>query len=63
MGTQCLTQLLLLLEKILSDQDAPEDYIEAAETLQHKLYYNGEVLDVALDSIKEWKEGGKMGFE
>jgi len=30
---------------------------EAASTLRHQLIYNGEVLDIALDSIRSYKEG------
>jgi replication fork protection complex subunit Tof1/Swi1 len=30
---------------------------DAAETLQHQLVYNGEVLDIALESLKNYKEG------
>jgi replication fork protection complex subunit Tof1/Swi1 len=30
---------------------------EAALTLRHQLIYNGEVLDIALDSIRSYKEG------
>jgi hypothetical protein len=51
-----------LLESILSNKEVAEEFVKAAEVLQHKLYYNGEVLDAALDNIKEWKEG-QMGFK
>jgi len=30
---------------------------EAALTLRHQLIYNGEVLDIALESIRSYKEG------
>jgi len=46
-----------------SDPATADEFKEAAETLQHQLYYNGEVLDIAFDGIKEWKEGGSMGFQ
>jgi replication fork protection complex subunit Tof1/Swi1 len=60
---ECLTELLLLLDNILSDDDGSEDFKEAAETLQHQLYYNGEILDNAFEGLKEWKDGGQMGFK
>ncbi len=32
---------------------------EAAETLQQQLVYNGEVLDIALDSLKQYSPGSQ----
>jgi len=46
----------LLLIDVMSHKDAPESAIEAAEILQHQLYYNGETLEIALDSLKNYKE-------
>ncbi len=63
LGTECLTQLLLLLECILADPSAGEDFQDGAETIQHLLYYQGDVLDIAFDGLKEWKENGKMGLK
>ena len=37
-------------------QDPDESIQEAAETLQHQLYYNGEALDVALDGLRGYKD-------
>ena len=34
-----------------------ESISEAAETLRHQLIYNGEVLDIALDSVRQYKPG------
>ncbi|KDN42043.1 hypothetical protein RSAG8_07088, partial [Rhizoctonia solani AG-8 WAC10335] len=53
-GMDCLTQLLNLI--VLMAQDPEEATQEAAETLQHQLYYNGEALDVALDSLRNYKD-------
>ncbi|KAJ1301303.1 hypothetical protein OPQ81_003705 [Rhizoctonia solani] len=53
-GMDCLTQLLNLI--VLMAQDPDEATQEAAETLQHQLYYNGEALDVALDSLRGYKD-------
>ncbi|CAE6369742.1 unnamed protein product [Rhizoctonia solani] len=53
-GMDCLTQLLNLI--ILMAQDPDEATQEAAETLQHQLYYNGEALDVALESLRNYKD-------
>ncbi|CAE6456708.1 unnamed protein product [Rhizoctonia solani] len=53
-GMDCLTQLLNLI--ILMAQDPDEATQEAAETLQHQLYYNGEALDVALESLRGYKD-------
>lgn len=38
-------------------EDAGDDVDDAAQTLRHQLIYNGEVLDIALDSIRSYKEG------
>ncbi|CAE6535100.1 unnamed protein product [Rhizoctonia solani] len=53
-GMDCLTQLLNLI--MLMAQDPDEATQEAAETLQHQLYYNGEALDVALESLRNYKD-------
>ncbi|KAG8738044.1 Topoisomerase 1-associated factor 1 [Ceratobasidium sp. 414] len=53
-GMDCLVQMLNLIT--LMAQDPDEAVQEAAETLQSQLYYNGEALDVALDSLREYKE-------
>ncbi|KAG9103444.1 Topoisomerase 1-associated factor 1 [Ceratobasidium sp. 370] len=53
-GMDCLVHMLNLIT--LMAQDPDETIQEAAETLQSQLYYNGEALDVALDSLREYKE-------
>ena len=30
---------------------------EAAQTLQHQIIYNGEILDISLDSMRAYKDG------
>ncbi|KZT43312.1 timeless-domain-containing protein [Sistotremastrum suecicum HHB10207 ss-3] len=62
LGTDCLVQFFGVIDEMLSDPDSPDSYKEVAETLQYSLYYNGEILDFAFDNLKEWKEGGLMGF-
>lgn len=37
-------------------QDPDEDVQEAAETLQHNIYYNGEALDIALEGLRAYKD-------
>ncbi|KAJ8086932.1 Topoisomerase 1-associated factor 1 [Marasmius tenuissimus] len=55
-GTECLTQLLTLIEA-MSTSDIDEDLQEAADVLQHQLVYSGEVLDIAFESLRTYKEG------
>ncbi|KAI9060063.1 timeless-domain-containing protein [Trametes sanguinea] len=40
-----------------ADRDAEEDVAEAARLLQQQIVYNGEVLDIAFESIRTYKEG------
>ncbi|KAF7973783.1 hypothetical protein HWV62_41286 [Athelia sp. TMB] len=59
-GIECLAQLLLLIDAMAAasgTDDAGDDIDDAAQTLRHQLIYNGEVLDIALDSIRAYKEG------
>jgi replication fork protection complex subunit Tof1/Swi1 len=42
-------------------QTYTEAEAEAAETLRHQLIYNGQVLDIALDSLRSYTEGGVGG--
>ncbi|KAG9123429.1 Topoisomerase 1-associated factor 1 [Ceratobasidium sp. 392] len=53
-GMDCLVQMLNLIT--LMAQDTDEAVQEAAETLQSQLYYNGEALDVALESLRGYKD-------
>ncbi|KDQ07544.1 hypothetical protein BOTBODRAFT_192367 [Botryobasidium botryosum FD-172 SS1] len=54
-GIDCLTQLLLLIDA-MSHPNSPEAAIETAQTLQHQLYYSGEILDLAFDCLRSYKE-------
>ncbi|OSD01035.1 timeless-domain-containing protein [Trametes coccinea BRFM310] len=40
-----------------ADKDAEEDVADAARLLQQQIVYNGEVLDIAFESIRTYKEG------
>ncbi|CDO77442.1 hypothetical protein BN946_scf184857.g49 [Trametes cinnabarina] len=40
-----------------ADREAEEDVAEAARLLQQQIIYNGEVLDIAFESIRTYKEG------
>ncbi|KAL0580059.1 Topoisomerase 1-associated factor 1 [Marasmius crinis-equi] len=55
-GTECLTQLLMLIDT-MSTTDVGEELQEAADVLQHQLVYSGEVLDIAFDSLRTYKPG------
>ncbi|KAF9531181.1 timeless protein-domain-containing protein [Crepidotus variabilis] len=56
-GVQCLTQLLLLIDEMASSEITDLDLREAADLLQQQLVYNGEVLDIAIDSLKQYRPG------
>ncbi|EIN14680.1 timeless-domain-containing protein [Punctularia strigosozonata HHB-11173 SS5] len=59
-GIECLTQLLLLIESMQSVSDTEpdaEDTTETANVLQQQIIYNGEVLDIAFESLRSYKEG------
>ena len=49
-GVECLTQLVLLIESMLSSDDP--SVVETAELLQVQIVYNGEVLDISFDILK-----------
>ncbi|KAF8513196.1 timeless protein-domain-containing protein [Gautieria morchelliformis] len=53
-GIECLTQLLLLIDSMSLVSEPTLS--EAAEILQHQLYYNGEVLDLAFEGLQGYKE-------
>lgn len=59
-GIECLTQLLLLIDAMSTSSSSTsaeaQAEAEAASTLRHQLIYNGEVLDIAYDSIKSYKD-------
>ncbi|EPT01958.1 hypothetical protein FOMPIDRAFT_1036026 [Fomitopsis schrenkii] len=54
-GIDCLTQLVLLIQAMASSPVPSE--VDVADVLQQQLIYNGEVLDIAFDSIRAYKEG------
>ncbi|KDR76874.1 hypothetical protein GALMADRAFT_245966 [Galerina marginata CBS 339.88] len=56
-GIECLTQLLLLIDKMSSSEITDPTLKESAEVLQEQLVYNGEVLDIALESLRSYKPG------
>ncbi|EGO01257.1 hypothetical protein SERLA73DRAFT_51065 [Serpula lacrymans var. lacrymans S7.3] len=56
-GIECLTQLLLLIDNMTASTNSDTELDDAADILQQQLIYNGEVLDVALESLRSYKEG------
>lgn len=54
-GVECLTQLILLIDCMISSGD--NSVADAAEILQTQIIYNGEVLDTSLESLRVYKEG------
>ncbi|KAH8112797.1 timeless-domain-containing protein [Phellopilus nigrolimitatus] len=59
-GIECLTQLLLLIDSMhASGAEVANDpeLSEAATLLQQQIVYNGEVLDIAVDALRAYKEG------
>ncbi|KAF9644412.1 timeless-domain-containing protein [Thelephora ganbajun] len=56
-GIECLTQLLLLIERMSTEDLADVALTDVAEVLQNQLIYNGEVLEIALESLKAYKDG------
>jgi len=49
-----VAQLLLLVEAM--SKSANEEYADAADALQHQLWYNGEILDLCYDALKTYKD-------
>lgn len=49
--------MLLLIDQLSSSEIDDPVLVEAADVLQQQLIYNGEVLDIALDSLRSYKEG------
>ncbi|KAL1742157.1 timeless protein-domain-containing protein [Schizophyllum fasciatum] len=54
-GIECLTQLLLVIDGLCSSEDTA--YSDTAETLQQQIIYNGEILDIAFESMRNYKAG------
>jgi replication fork protection complex subunit Tof1/Swi1 len=55
-GVECLTQILLLTDAMSAADIVDPGLSEAADTLQHQIIYNGEVLDLAFESLKSYKD-------
>ncbi|KAH9931521.1 timeless protein-domain-containing protein [Fomitopsis serialis] len=53
-GIDCLTQLVLLIDAMSTSPVASE--ADVADVLQQQLIYNGEVLDLAFDSLRAYRE-------
>ncbi|KAG9310160.1 timeless protein-domain-containing protein [Chiua virens] len=56
-GIECLTQLLLLIDDMSSSVISDSNLNDAAQLLQQQLIYNGDVLDIAFESLRSYKEG------
>ncbi|PPQ67837.1 hypothetical protein CVT24_003143 [Panaeolus cyanescens] len=56
-GMECLTQLILLIDQMSSSDIVDDSLRDAADVLQQQLIYNGEVLDVALESLRAYSPG------
>ncbi|KAG6810302.1 hypothetical protein H0H92_012503 [Tricholoma furcatifolium] len=65
-GIECLTQLLLIVDAMSSTSsststeshsDDEAALAEAADTLKQQIIYNGEVLEISLDSLRAYKPG------
>ncbi|TFY67030.1 hypothetical protein EVJ58_g1892 [Rhodofomes roseus] len=54
-GIDCLTQLVILIDAMSTSPVASE--ADVADVLQQQLIYNGEVLDIAFDSLRAYREG------
>ncbi|TCD66114.1 Topoisomerase 1-associated factor 1 [Steccherinum ochraceum] len=54
-GIDCLTQLILLIDSMAASDET--EMAEAAQTLQHQVIYNGEILDISIDSMRAYKDG------
>ncbi|KAI0073615.1 timeless-domain-containing protein [Panus rudis PR-1116 ss-1] len=55
-GIDCLTQLVLLIDAMAQTTGDPT-IADAAQTLQQQIIYNGEILDISLESMRTYKEG------
>ncbi len=52
-----LTKLILLIDQMSSSDINDPNLREAADILQQQLVYNGEVLDIALEGLKQYRPG------
>lgn len=55
-GIECLTQIILLTDAMTSVDASGSDVSEAANILQKQIIYNGDVLDLAFESLKLYKD-------
>ncbi|CCM05491.1 uncharacterized protein FIBRA_07712 [Fibroporia radiculosa] len=53
-GIECLTQLVMIIDGMASSSNP--DIADVAEVLQQQIIYNGEVLDIAFESLRMYKE-------
>ncbi|KAJ3565991.1 hypothetical protein NP233_g7283 [Leucocoprinus birnbaumii] len=58
-GIECLTQLLLLIDNMSRSEIADPALAESADLLQQQIIYNGDILDIALDSLRAYREGSQ----
>src|ERR1700722_17272498 len=56
-GLDCLAQLLNVIDMMISAFDPDSALVEAADVLRQQLVYNGEALDIMLESLRSYKEG------
>ncbi|KAI0942849.1 hypothetical protein AcV7_002147 [Taiwanofungus camphoratus] len=54
-GIECLTQLVLIIDSMSYSTDSA--VTDVAEVLQQQIIYNGEMLDIAFESLRTYKEG------
>lgn len=55
-GVECLTQLVLVID-LMSSSPSDSSVVETADILQQQIIYNGEVLDIAFESVRTYKQG------
>ncbi|KAF8333073.1 timeless protein-domain-containing protein [Cantharellus anzutake] len=54
-GMDCLSIILSLLD-IMGHSSSPGFIIESSSLLQHQMYYSGEILDISLECLRQYKE-------
>ncbi|XP_006455122.1 hypothetical protein AGABI2DRAFT_75426 [Agaricus bisporus var. bisporus H97] len=58
-GIECLTQLLLLIDTMSRSTITDSTLAEAADLLQQQIIYNGDILDIAMDSLRAYRPGSQ----
>jgi hypothetical protein len=58
-GIECLTQLLLLIDTMSRTTIADPTLAESADLLQQQIVYNGDILDLAVDSLRGYRQGSQ----